>query len=171
MRQWFAGSAGCEDGSTVGQSCGRWRRLWQCRRAGELHDCADQLLLSRVAGTAVQVVETAAPVGLGLRELEEAVLLQAELLELKASRSGPAEGAVVEARIDKLHVRPGPAPASAAGCPRLSVPRPAMALHRAGLAPCQRRTLSSACVSATRAPSPGFRLVLAVVLRWDPTVV
>ncbi len=54
----------------------------------------------------MQVVETAAPVGLGLRELEEAVLLQAELLELKASRSGPAEGTVVEARIDKLHVRP-----------------------------------------------------------------
>ena len=49
--------------------------------------------------------------GLGLRELEEAVLLQAELLELRASRTGPAEGTVVEARIDKLHVRPCLAPA------------------------------------------------------------
>ncbi|KAK9819495.1 hypothetical protein WJX81_005164 [Elliptochloris bilobata] len=54
-------------------------------------------------GGSVQVVETAAPVGLGLRELEEAVLLQAELLDLKATRTGPAEGTVVEARIDKLH--------------------------------------------------------------------
>ena len=51
------------------------------------------------------MVETAAPVGLGLRELEEAVLLQAEVLDVRATRAGPAEGTVVEARMDKLHVR------------------------------------------------------------------
>jgi translation initiation factor IF-2 len=48
-----------------------------------------------------QVVETAAPRGLGLRELEEAVLLQAELMELRAATSGAAEATVVEARMDK----------------------------------------------------------------------
>ena len=64
----------------------------------------------RGAGCKRQVVETAAPVGLGLRELEEAVLLQAEVLGLRATRTGPAEGAVVEARMDKLHVRPASQP-------------------------------------------------------------
>ncbi len=48
-----------------------------------------------------QVVETAAPKGVGLAELEEAVLLQAEVMDLKASRSGRAEATVVEARRDK----------------------------------------------------------------------
>jgi translation initiation factor IF-2 len=49
----------------------------------------------------VQVIETAAPVGLGLVELEEALLFQAELMELKASKTRPVVGAVVEARMDK----------------------------------------------------------------------
>lgn len=48
-----------------------------------------------------QAVETAAPKGVGLAELEEAVLLQAELMDLKASRTGAAEAVVVEARMDK----------------------------------------------------------------------
>lgn len=48
-----------------------------------------------------QVVETAAPKGVGLAELEEAVLLQAEVMDLKASRSGRVEATVVEARRDK----------------------------------------------------------------------
>lgn len=68
---------------------------------------------SDAAPARAQVVETAAPVGLGLRELEEAVLLQAELLDLKASRTGTAEGTVVEARVDKLHVRGPRAPRAA----------------------------------------------------------
>ena len=49
----------------------------------------------------IQVVETAAPKGMGLAELEEAVLLQAEVMDLKASRVGRAEATVVEARRDK----------------------------------------------------------------------
>ncbi len=47
------------------------------------------------------MVETAAPAGIGLAELEEALLLQAELMDLKASRSGATEAVVVEARMDK----------------------------------------------------------------------
>jgi hypothetical protein len=39
--------------------------------------------------------------GSGLEELEEALLLQAELMELRASRSRRAEATVIEARVDK----------------------------------------------------------------------
>lgn len=39
--------------------------------------------------------------GLGLVQLEEALLFQAELMELRASRTRPVVGAVVEARMDK----------------------------------------------------------------------
>ena len=46
----------------------------------------------------VQAVETAAPTGQGLPELEEAILLQAELMDLQATQGGPAEGTTVEAR-------------------------------------------------------------------------
>ena len=53
------------------------------------------------AGLSWQVVEVAAPQGQGLEELAEALLLQAELLELAASKLGAAEGVVVEARMDK----------------------------------------------------------------------
>lgn len=49
----------------------------------------------------MQAVETAAPTGKGLAELEEAILLQAELMELRASASGAAEGIIVEARVAK----------------------------------------------------------------------
>ncbi len=47
------------------------------------------------------MVETAAPKGVGLRELEEAVLLQAELMDLRTLAAGRAEATVVEARMDK----------------------------------------------------------------------
>lgn len=48
----------------------------------------------------MQVVETAAPVGQGLEDLEEAILLQADLLELRASQESMAEATVVETRVD-----------------------------------------------------------------------
>ena len=48
--------------------------------------------------TRMQAVETAAPTGQGLAELEEAILLQAELMDLQATQGGPAEGTTVEAR-------------------------------------------------------------------------
>lgn len=41
--------------------------------------------------------------GQGLEELEEALLLQAELMELGASRSRRAEAVVIEAKVDKGH--------------------------------------------------------------------
>ena len=39
--------------------------------------------------------------GLGLQQLEEALLFQAELMDLKASQSRPAVGVVIEAKMDK----------------------------------------------------------------------
>ena len=49
----------------------------------------------------MQAIETAAPTGQGLTELEEAILLQAEMMDLKASQTGAAEGTTVEARMTK----------------------------------------------------------------------
>jgi translation initiation factor IF-2 len=48
-----------------------------------------------------QFVKTSALQRVGLDELLEAISLQAEVLDLKASHSGPATGAVVEAHLDK----------------------------------------------------------------------
>jgi translation initiation factor IF-2 len=46
-------------------------------------------------------VNVSAKTGVGIDQLLEAVLLQAEVLELTAPKSGPASGLVVEARLDK----------------------------------------------------------------------
>ncbi|EPS64374.1 hypothetical protein M569_10407, partial [Genlisea aurea] len=52
-------------------------------------------------GGDVQVVEVSAVKKTGLDRLEEALLLQAELMDLKARIDGPAQAYVVEARLDK----------------------------------------------------------------------
>ena len=52
-------------------------------------------------GGEVIVVPVSAKTGEGLDKLQEAILLQAEVLELKANPDRQASGAVVEARIDK----------------------------------------------------------------------
>ena len=52
-------------------------------------------------GGEVQSVEVSAKSRLGLDTLQEAILLQAEILELKANPSRPAEGVVVEAKLDR----------------------------------------------------------------------
>jgi translation initiation factor IF-2 len=52
-------------------------------------------------GGDVQVVEVSATKGINLDKLEEAIALQAEILDLKANPDRPAEGAVVEAKLDK----------------------------------------------------------------------
>src|SRR5579871_3949253 len=52
-------------------------------------------------GGEVQSVEVSATKGIGLDKLEEAILLQAEILDLKANPNRPAEGAVIEAKLDK----------------------------------------------------------------------
>ncbi|WP_022955530.1 translation initiation factor IF-2 [Perlucidibaca piscinae] len=52
-------------------------------------------------GGDVQVVKVSAKTGQGIDELLEAILIQAELLELTAVSDGPAQGVVIESRIDK----------------------------------------------------------------------
>jgi len=52
-------------------------------------------------GGDTQFVPVSAKVGTGIDELLEAVLLQAEVLELKATPSAPGRGVVVESRLDK----------------------------------------------------------------------
>ena len=48
----------------------------------------------------VQDVEVSAKTGQGLDELLDAILLQAEILELRANPDRPAQGAVIEAKLD-----------------------------------------------------------------------
>ncbi|HEY1878247.1 MAG TPA: translation initiation factor IF-2 [Rhizomicrobium sp.] len=52
-------------------------------------------------GGDVQSVEVSATKGINLDKLEEAILLQAEILDLKANPDRAAEGAVVESKLDK----------------------------------------------------------------------
>ena len=52
-------------------------------------------------GGDTQVVEVSATKKLGLDKLEEAILLQAEILDLKANADRPGDGAVIEAKLDK----------------------------------------------------------------------
>ncbi len=52
-------------------------------------------------GGDVQVIEVSAKTGVGLDKLKEAILLQSEILELKANPSRKAAGVVVEATVDK----------------------------------------------------------------------
>jgi translation initiation factor IF-2 len=59
-----------------------------------------EVIVEEMSGD-VQDVEVSALKKTGLDKLLEAIQLQAELLELKANPDRPAEGAVVEARLDK----------------------------------------------------------------------
>lgn len=52
-------------------------------------------------GGDTQFIEVSAHTGKGIPELLDAVLLQAELLELKAVRDCPATGVIIESRLDK----------------------------------------------------------------------
>jgi translation initiation factor IF-2 len=52
-------------------------------------------------GGEVQAVDVSATKGTNLDKLEDAILLQAEILDLKANPDRAAEGAVVEAKLDK----------------------------------------------------------------------
>ena len=65
------------------------------------HGVAELGLEIEEYGGTVQVVELAAPRGIGLKELEQALLLEAELLEPKANVDVPAKGIVMESRVDK----------------------------------------------------------------------
>jgi translation initiation factor IF-2 len=65
----------------------------------------EQLLQHEVVveemGGEVLAIEVSAKTKQGLDKLEEAILLQAEILDLKANPDRPAEGAVVEAKLDR----------------------------------------------------------------------
>jgi len=52
-------------------------------------------------GGETQAIEVSATKSIGLDKLEEAILLQAELLDLKANPDRAAEGAVIEAKLDR----------------------------------------------------------------------
>jgi len=52
-------------------------------------------------GGDTQFIKVSAHTGEGVRELLEAILLQSEILELKAVEDGPARGVVVESRLDR----------------------------------------------------------------------
>jgi len=52
-------------------------------------------------GGEVLDVEVSAKSGINLDKLEESILLQAEILELRANPNRPAEGTIVEAKLDK----------------------------------------------------------------------
>ena len=60
-----------------------------------------QGVLPEEYGGDAQFVQVSAKTGDGIDKLLESVLLQAEVLELKAARNIPAKGIVIEARIDK----------------------------------------------------------------------
>jgi translation initiation factor IF-2 len=62
---------------------------------------ADRNILVEDWGGKYQVVEVSAKTGAGIQDLLEKILLEAELLELKANVSKKASGVVIEARLDK----------------------------------------------------------------------
>ena len=59
-----------------------------------------EIVLEEYGGDVI-AVEVSAKKGLNLDKLEEAILLQAEILDLKANKNRAAQGVVVEAKIDK----------------------------------------------------------------------
>ncbi|GAU35117.1 hypothetical protein TSUD_162220 [Trifolium subterraneum] len=66
----------------------------------KLQLASEGLLLEEMGGD-IQVVEVSAIKKTGLDNLEEALLLQADMMDLKARFDGPAQAYVVEARLDK----------------------------------------------------------------------
>ncbi|MEF8698976.1 MAG: translation initiation factor IF-2 [Candidatus Accumulibacter sp. UW20] len=61
---------------------------------------AEQVVPEEYGGDA-PFVPVSAKTGVGIDELLENVLLQAEVLELKAARAAPAKGLIIEARLDR----------------------------------------------------------------------
>lgn len=65
------------------------------------HDLAARGVVPEEWGGDTMFMHVSAKVGTGIDELLEAVLLQAEVLELKAQPTAPARGVVIESRLDK----------------------------------------------------------------------
>ncbi|HUX80194.1 MAG TPA: translation initiation factor IF-2 [Alphaproteobacteria bacterium] len=59
-----------------------------------------EIFLEKVGGDTLDV-EVSAKAGINLDKLEETILLQAEILDLKASSNRPAEGVVVESKLER----------------------------------------------------------------------
>ncbi len=65
------------------------------------NELAAQEIIPEAWGGEHQFINVSAHTGDGIDELLDAVLLQAEILELKAPRDVPAQGIVIESRLDK----------------------------------------------------------------------
>jgi len=59
-----------------------------------------ELVVEEMGGD-IQAIEVSALTKMGIDNLEEAILLQTEILELKANPDRPAQGSIVEAKLDK----------------------------------------------------------------------
>jgi translation initiation factor IF-2 len=66
-----------------------------------MNELANQNVIPEEWGGDAQFVKISAKKGLGIDELLDAILVQAEILELKAVRDCPARGVVIESRLDK----------------------------------------------------------------------
>jgi len=64
-------------------------------------DLLQHEIITEDFGGDVLCVDVSAHTGMGLDKLEEAIMLQAELLELKANPDRPAEGVVVESKVER----------------------------------------------------------------------
>jgi translation initiation factor IF-2 len=64
-------------------------------------DLANQEVIPESWGGDTIFVNVSAKTGEGVEELLESILLQSEVLELKAANTGPARGVVIESRLDK----------------------------------------------------------------------
>jgi translation initiation factor IF-2 len=65
------------------------------------HDLANHQVISEEWGGDTQMCLVSAKTGQGVPELLDAILLQAEVLELTANQDGPAKGVIIESRLDK----------------------------------------------------------------------
>ncbi len=65
------------------------------------NDLLQQEIITEDFGGDVLCVDVSAHTGQGLEKLEEAIMLQAELLELKANPDRNAEGVVIEAKVER----------------------------------------------------------------------
>lgn len=66
-----------------------------------INELSQRNVISEDWGGDTQFVKVSAHTGQGIDDLLNAVLLQAEVLELKATHNAPAKGVVVESRLDK----------------------------------------------------------------------
>ena len=66
-----------------------------------LQQLSELEIVSEEWGGDTQIAKISAKTGMGIDDLLEKIQLQAEMLELKARREGPANGTIIEAHLDK----------------------------------------------------------------------